>query len=146
MRITPTFHTLIFGMPLLLIGCSSVPPGPENTADHISGCWYGEDYQPLFGNKAGWLMNRKKDGTFSIEFRTVKAGERLPIQTEFGEWKFENGKYITITKVVAGKIVTPYYVDEYEIKSLGSSEMVYFHSGVKQEFSSKRVSCDYQAP
>jgi len=146
MRVISNFYTLIFGVPLLLIGCSNVPISQERTADYLRGCWYGEDYQPLLGSKASWLMNRKKDGTFSIEFRTVTAGERLPVQTESGDWKFENGRYITITKVVAGKDVTPYYVDEYEIKSFASNEMVYFHAGVKQEFSSKKVSCDYRSP
>lgn len=132
-------------MPLFLIGCANVPPGQEVTADHLSGCWYGEDYQPLLGSKASWLMNRKKDGTFSIEFRTATAGERIPVQIESGDWKYENGRYITITKVVAGKAVTPYYVDEYEIKLFASNEMVYFHTDIKQEFSSKRVSCDYRS-
>ncbi len=93
-----------------------------------------------------WLMNRREDGTFTIEFRTVKAGSRLPIQTEEGRWKYQDGRYTTITTIVKGKAVDPHYVDEYELKSLSENEMTYYHLGIKQTFSSKRVGCDYQAP
>src|SRR5204863_110263 len=110
--------------------------------DPLVGCWYGEDYQPVFQRKASWLMNRRADGTFIIEFRTIELGLRLPVQTEEGRWTHKDGKYTTFTTKVAGEEVDTsdlHYTDEYEVRSLNDIEMTYYHPGVKQTFTSKKV-------
>ncbi|MDR3481761.1 MAG: hypothetical protein P4L91_13730 [Burkholderiaceae bacterium] len=144
MLIMKIIKLLLLGILSILIGCSSVPPDSSRLTNRLVGCWYGEDYQPVFGQKAGWLMNRHEDGTFTIEFRTVKAGQNMHKQTEKGNWKYHDGRYTTITTSVAGVNIEPYYVDEYEIKSLTENEMTYYHDKAKQTFSSRRVNCDHE--
>ena len=129
--------------------CSSSQPGVPKNQDQLAGCWYGEDFQPVFQRRASWLMNRKPDGSFTIEFRSIEKDVQLPVQTEEGRWSYSAGKYITITTRVADEAVDPSdpkYTDEYQIKMVGDSEMVYFHSRAKQTFRSRRVVCDYKAP
>jgi hypothetical protein len=148
MNLIRFFTAIAFTSCSMFLGCSSVPIAPSSE-EQLIGCWYGEDYQPLIQRYAGWLMNRKPDGRFTIEFRTIEKGVRLPIQMEEGHWTYRAGKYVTLTTRIAGEDVdtsNPQYTDEYEVKSINGSEMVYFHPGVNQTFKSRRVACDYQAP
>ncbi len=148
MRNRGLLAAFICGASLHLAGCA--PFGPQlRSNDPLVGCWYGEDYQPVFQRRAGWLMNRRADGTFTIEFRTVERGVSLPIQTEEGRWTHDNGQYTTFTTKVAGEEIDktdPHYTDTYEVRSVNDVEMTYYHPGVKQTFRSKRVDCDYKAP
>ena len=148
MHIKIALRTFIMGLIGLLIGCASPTLLRPEIHDRLIGCWYGEEYQPVLQRRAGWLMNRKLNGTFTIEFRTLERGHQLPNQTEEGYWAYRDGKYITKTTKVAGEAIDtadPQYSDEYDIQSLSENEMTYYHSGVKQTFKSKRVSCDYKA-
>ena len=149
MKLRQISTALIACVTLYFAGCASPNLIKQEPVDHLVGCWYGEDYQPVFQRKAGWLMNRKSDGTFTIEFRTVERGLHLPIQTEEGRWTYQNGKYTTATTNVAGESIDtsdPQYTDEYEVMSLSDTEMIYYHPGVKQTFVSKKVVCEYKAP
>ena len=155
---------LLFG---LISGCSHTPPTTGLDRSRLEGCWYGEDYQPAIQNRAGWLINRKADGTFSIEFRTVGSGSHIAtrtetdgtisieirmvgsgshivIQTESGHWAYSDGKYRVITSVIDGKAVEPPHVDDYVLKSISDTQMTYYHVGKKITFTSKRVGCDFK--
>ncbi len=91
-------------------------------------------------------MNRKTDGTFTVEFRTIGASPHTAIQTEGGHWAYSDGKYTTITTVIDGRAVDPPYVDEYEVKSINKNQMTYFHVEMNMTFTSKRFACDFEAP
>ena len=142
-RAIVVLSSLVFG---LLAGCSSTPPTASSVRSSLEGCWYGEDYQPVFRARSGWLMNRKADGTFSIEFRAVGSGPHTAIQTEGGRWGYADGKYTTVTTVIDGKAVEPPYVDDYELKSISDSQMTYYHAEMNMTFTSRRVACDFKAP
>lgn len=132
---------------ILLFGCSSFS-GQSKAREALLGCWYGEDLQANLERRVGWLIERKQDGTFTVEFRSL-GEQHLPIQTEEGYWSLTGNTYTTITATVAGDKVdtsNPQYTDVYEIKSKKGGEMSYYHPGTKQAFTAKKVACDYKAP
>ena len=141
---TPTFLTLAS---IALGACTADLPKP-NPSDPLVGCWAGEDFQPVFQRRAKWFMNRKSDGTFSIDFAANERGVDLPIQIEEGKWNHKDGMYTTLTLRVAGSSVDakdPQYTDTYEVKSVVDGVFTYFHPKMKLTFSSKKVACERSA-
>lgn len=133
---------------IFLSGCASFP-GQSKARDALVGCWYGEDTQANLEPRVDWLMNRKQDGTFTVEFRARESSQNLPIQTEEGYWWRNGDTYTTITTTVAGEKMdtsNPQYTDVYEIISKKNNEISYYHPETKQTFTAKKVSCDYKAP
>lgn len=89
-------------------------------------------------------MNRKADGTFTIEFAATERGVALPIQTEEGRWTHKDGTYTTMTLRVSGQAVDskdPHYTDTYEIKAVADGVMTYYHPTMGITFRSRKVSC-----
>jgi hypothetical protein len=128
---------------LVLSACASVP-NVSVQIDPLVGCWYGEDFQPVLQRKAAWLMNRRADGSFTIEFATVGQGKQLRIQVEEGRWSHENDTYTTVTTKVGGEsldTIDPQFTDVYEITLLADGVMSYYHPKMKMAFTSKKVSC-----
>lgn len=134
-----------------LAACSIAPTTKVNntaasSASEFVGCWYGEDFQPVFRQSASWLMNRQQDGTFHIDFWSWSSSGSLKKQTERGRWSLNKNIYTTITTEINGGVLQENYIDDYEIRSFDGMEMVYFHSKAKITFKSKKVSCNYSPP
>ena len=132
---------------LALTACSPDFPKP-NPNDPLVGCWSGEDFQPVFQRKAKWFMNRRPDGSFSIEFAANERGVDLPIQVEEGKWNHKDGVYTTLTLRVAGRSVDAkdaQYTDTYEVKSVVDGLFTYYHPKMKLTFTSKKVACERSA-
>ena len=134
-----------------LTGCAS-PPQPANSTSSAAstsewiGCWYGEDFQPVMGQSSSWLMNRKSNGTFEIEFWSWAPTGKLNRQTEAGRWTSTKENYTTVTTAIDGNLLQKSYADSYEIRSFNGNEVVYFHSQAKLTFKSRKVDCDYVPP
>lgn len=134
-----------------LAACSHVPStkassAPASSASEFIGCWHGEDYQPVLRQSATWLMDRKQDGTFKIEFWSWSTSGSLGKQTELGRWTTKGNTYTTVTTEIDGEVIKDPYVDDYEVRSFDGTEMVYFHSRSGLIFKSKKVSCQFVPP
>lgn len=126
-----------------LAGCEPAFPRPSGN-DPLVGCWSGEDFQPVLQRKAIWFMNRRPDGTFTIEFTATERGVLLPIQTEEGRWSHKDSTYTTLTLKVAGHQVDsndPQYTDVYEVKSINDGVLTYYHAKMNLTFTSEKVEC-----
>lgn len=126
-----------------LAGCEADFPRPSAN-DPLVGCWSGEDFQPVLQREAIWFMNRRPNGTFTIEFTTTERGDVLPIQTEEGRWSHKDSTYTTLTLKIAGHPVEskdPQYTDIYEVKSVSDRVFTYYHAKTNLTFTSKKVAC-----
>jgi hypothetical protein len=143
MRIS--FRALLSTLLLAALGaCQSVPHTSNDAAYMLIGCWQGHDYQPVLGQSATWLMQRKPDGTFQIEFHSSSQ----PIQREAGRWKVDGEKYTTITMSIDGVPVDardPQFTDIYLLREVTAESMTYFHARMNITFKSKKVACQNNA-
>ncbi len=89
-------------------------------------------------------MNRRPDGTFTIEFSSTERGVTTPLGVEEGRWSHTDGKYTVRTLKVKGKEAN--YTDVYEVKSTNSGTFTYHHAKSKQTFTSEKVACAPSAP
>lgn len=120
---------------------------PKIERDALVGYWAGEDYQPALQRKASWLMNRKPDGTFKIEFHVRQPDGSVSTQIEEGVWMLVDGLYRTVTNRINDRPVDgskPQFTDEYEVRVINQTEMSYYHLRAKQVFKSKKVSSDFK--
>ena len=117
-----------------------------SSGSELVGCWHGEDYQPAMRQSAAWLMNRKQDGTFNVDFWSWSSSGRLNKQAEAGRWISSREIYTTITTEIDGQVLQESYVDDYEIRSFDGTDMAYFHVKAGLTFKSKKVSCDFVPP
>jgi hypothetical protein len=137
---------------LLLTAVASTACGPKlalpAVGDSLIGCWSGEDYQPVTQKRMVWFMQRRSDGTFTIEFTPTERGPSASSQTEEGIWTHANGKYTTITQRIAGRAVgtrDPHFTDEYDVSSQSDGTLRYQHRRAQVTFTSKKVPCDPSA-
>lgn len=94
-------------------------------------------------------MNRRPDGTFTIEFRNADNGKTAFTQAEEGTWSYADGKFTTVTTQIEGKPTDrsdPHFTDSYLLLSLSDKVMQLYHPGHKRTFTSKKVSCMRGAP
>lgn len=121
-------------------GCSTTPALNLEPRKLLIGCWEGKDFQPVLGQSAKWLMHRRSDGTFDIEFRT----EGQPPQRETGRWSVKDTTYTTITLTIDNEPVDirdPQFTDVYQLKNLTAESMTYFHPKMNMTFQSVKVAC-----
>ncbi|MDT8991386.1 hypothetical protein RQP54_10990 [Curvibacter sp. APW13] len=138
---------MIFLALAVLAACSSEFPKPDPD-DPLIGCWSGEDFQPVLQRKTKWFMNRRPDGTFSIEFGLNERGADQPVNTEEGKWNHKDGVYTTLTLRVAGTSVDttdPQYTDSYEVKSVNDNQLTYYHPKMNLTFTSIKIACERNA-
>ena len=125
-------------------GCSTTPTTSLEPSRLLIGCWEGKDYQPVLGQSAKWLMQRRSDGTFDIEFRA----QGQPPQRETGRWRVEGTTYTTVTLTIDDEPVDvrdPQFTDVYQLKDLSANSMTYFHSKMNMTFQSIKVACPSDA-
>lgn len=104
------------------IACSA-PSHLVGGHNSLAGCWIGGGLQPAAGQGAPWRMNRKGDGSFTIEFKSDDGKIRL----EEGTWKQVGKGYTTLTERVDGvqaDTSNSYYTDTYEVLSTEAGGVV----------------------
>ena len=112
----------------------------DERQNRLVGCWRGEGYQPIVGRSTEWLMNRRSDGTFTIEFR-LRYGF---VQIEEGTWLDLGTTYVTHTLKIDGEPVDgndPEFMDTYELRSVTDEGMEYYHLRTHITFKSQKVAC-----
>ena len=58
------------------------------------GVWKGTDHGKFFkGETNSWIVNRKSDGTFYINFQTIHEDESISYTEEAGFWGIKNNEY-----------------------------------------------------
>lgn len=86
-------------------------------------------------------MNRKGDGSFTIEFKSDDGKIRL----EEGTWKQVGNGYTTLTERVDGvhaDTSNSYYTDTYEVLSTEAGGVVEFrHTKTSINFRARKVDC-----
>jgi hypothetical protein len=132
--------TLMIAVSIGLISCSTAPT-PTTDRAALIGCWAGEDFQPALGQSAQWVMNRRANGTFSIEFKSSDGS----IQPEEGTWAQSGNGYTTVTTKIGGDPVDtndPQFTDTYEVRSAAGGVMEYYHAKANIVFKARRVACE----
>ena len=112
------------------------------------GYWYGRGYQPELRKTMEWLVIRRSDGGYAVEFRDYNNCQLKSVHVETGRWTV-SGNIMTIkTLTVDGHPVpdTPYYTDRYDILELDDDKMRIVHERTKQEWSLQRVPPDFTFP
>jgi hypothetical protein len=140
MRISAfTRFTLLALLCTALASCSTTTKS-EGQQSRLVGCWLGEDFQPVMGESAKWLMNRKPDGTFKIEFQSRDG----TVQREEGTWLDQGSNYTTVTLRIDGEPVDvndTQFTDTYEIRSVTNGVMEYYHTRMNITFKAQKVEC-----
>lgn len=157
-----TSLSFLFGFTaILLAGCAStsaierVKPDDEKASSQremMVGTWYGE--APLKdGGQRLWLIDRKQDGTFMVEFLMMEAGGEQWRQAEAGIWGYSAGIYFTKTMAIGSRdllsAVDPTnanYDDTYSVKSLTADALSTESLTTGNTFSVKRVPSSFILP
>lgn len=94
----------------------------------------------MLGQTTTWLIQRKSDRTFQIEFGA--PGEAN--QRETGRWAVDGQTYTTITSTINGKAIEPLgrqFTDVYLLRDVTSNSMTYYHVRMNLTFKSVKVAC-----
>jgi hypothetical protein len=119
-------------------------PVPDKD-DPLIGCWRGKALEAAPDQQAGWVIDRRGDGTFLIKFETKKNTMSPELQVEEGIWTHQDGRYRTVTLKLDGKSTDtsdPHYLDEYEIAMNGSNQTHYRHVRTGTTFEASKVRCN----
>ena len=116
------------------------------------GKWYGE--QPAKeGGKRQWIVERKRDGTYKINFRVYRETGELSESAEVGQWAVSGPVYLSMFRgrVRGNNIVPvdpsdPYNYDAYEILELNDEIFKYRHYELGATFTLKKVAEDFEFP
>jgi hypothetical protein len=141
---TPQSISIVALVGAALSGCSTTPTAQLEPSKLLIGCWEGKDFQPVLGQSARWLMQRRIDGTFDIEFKA----QGQPPQRETGRWSVEGTTYTTVTLTIDKRPVDvrdPQFTDVYQLKDLSANSMTYFHPKMNMTFHSIKVACPSDA-
>ena len=139
-RLERQWKSGLLGLPLVL-GVLSLPSGA--CAGSISGYWYGEGYQPLWGENAQWLMHLSPDGGYAVEFRQYSHCQMVLDQKESGTWQLGD-KFRTVTTAVNGRQMR--YENDYRVAALTDTEFDITHIGTGQAYVEKRVGDHFVMP
>lgn len=88
------FAAVIFSICMISCGSSiSTLPNGKQIDPRLAGEWVGsETDNQMEGMKKEWIMTRKKDGTFVLDFTFTKDGESHK-NVEEGTWWIKDGKF-----------------------------------------------------
>lgn len=100
------------------------------------GRWMGNQYVEGRDFTQQWVMDRREDGTFTIEF-SINDGFTIQRQTETGTWSYANCLYKTVTLTVGG--YSSHYTDAYHVRALSDAFMEYVHVASGRVYQSFRV-------
>jgi hypothetical protein len=118
----------------------------------LVGKWFGS-LNLEGGGKYMWIMERKNDGTYRVQFRVKDPSGKIINKIEVGEWGVSGNIYFTIYKgdLEEGKIVPvdttdPTYRDAYQILKLTSENFEYEALDEVARFSARKVASDFTFP
>lgn len=145
-----------------LIACAQVPkidsikPAVTRSAYErrtlLVGRWYGE--QPTKdGLVRKSLMERRRDGTYTVKFQLSKSGVKNQEQVEAGIWGVAGSIYFTATREMldgenfrAVNTTDPVFYDGYTILNLDENKFHYKAIDDGDEFVVKKVSDKFMLP
>lgn len=151
-----THILLLTFVSVALVSCTGVRPvkhfkdgeSSQTVAQRqlLIGSWRGE--APVkTGGKRTWIIERKSDGTFQVDFTHTDQKGMVFKQSEAGIWGTSAGYYFTATRAYvdsrgATKVDTtdPTFYDVYKITKLSSDEFEYRNLSTGNQFVTKRVS------
>jgi hypothetical protein len=122
---------------------------PATAASPLEGSWFGERAEPGTGDLIQWLVHRRSDGTYTIEFHVYRDCNLPDIWREAGIWRFSENLYFTVTLEVAGTptdVNNPFYQDTYRVESITPTEMRYTHLKSGRAYSVRRVEREFVFP
>jgi hypothetical protein len=140
---------------LLLLSCAHTPKidsiKPDVGAplkverDMLVGSWYAE-IPTKDGGLRKSLLQRRRDGTFTIKFLLFRNKEKVLEQVEAGFWGVSGNIYFTITREMLDKDVfkpvdtgDANYYDAYRVIDLNSKHFNYTSLDSDNEFTVKKV-------
>jgi hypothetical protein len=114
------------------------------------GRWYGESLTKDNLTQK-WLIERRLDGGFTVQFKQLKGKKTVYTQTEFGLWGVSGNVYFTISRealyegrVIPLEVETSNPYDAYEILYLDAFTVRYRSLDSGDIFESKKVTADYK--
>ncbi len=133
-------------------GSVNLPATREAKWPLLVGKWFG-NMNVAGGGKYMWIAERKNDGSYKIQFRTVDPSGKKEEQTEVGEWGVSGNIYFTIYKahLKGGKAIpadptNPGNRDAYRILKLTNEVFEYEHLDEGVRFTVKKVAQDFVFP
>jgi hypothetical protein len=108
------------------------------------GLWYGEGYQPLFKSRFQWLMDRRADGTFEVEFRHYEECRLTYRSVETGTWSADSAQYVSRTLTINSRPVNVEHV--YRIARHSDDEMDYIWIEGNVPYHSTKVDPVFRIP
>jgi hypothetical protein len=122
---------------MVLLLSASCGASQQPVTQSVAGLWFGEGYQAALRTNTSWLMNRKDDGTFRVEFRRYQDCVLVFQQVEEGRWKQDGLRYSTATRSIDGQ---PFEADdEYRIDEITGTTMRYMHIRSNNQFEARRI-------
>ena len=153
---------IAFSLLFALSGCNTTQTSKNTVGGHASyladadewqlmtGKWYGNQQMQGTANRE-WLVTRRNDGSYTIEFKTEEKNKNTERSIEVGEWGVSGGVYFTIFKGWKYgdniKPATPqnqWTRNAYKIISLNEKEFVYSDLEDGDKFSVIRVPDDFE--
>ncbi|MDH3595982.1 MAG: hypothetical protein OEM93_14155 [Rhodospirillales bacterium] len=122
---------------------------PATAASPLEGSWFGERGEPGTGHLIQWLVHRRSDGTYTIEFHIYRDCSQPEIWLETGVWRFSKNLYFTMTLEVDGTptdVDNPFYQDTYRVEGITPTEMRYTHLKSGRAYSVQRVEREFLFP
>lgn len=118
----------------------------------LTGKWHGNSLLKS-GLKREWIIDRKNNGQYSIEFYTTNKDGSIDKQTENGEWGVSGNIYFTIFKsfLIDGirdstDLSDPYNRDTYKILKLSDKIFEYKHLRTGEKFKVNKIDSKSQTP
>ncbi|WP_152527632.1 MULTISPECIES: hypothetical protein [unclassified Afipia] len=107
-------------------------------AADLEGYWYSEGYQPFARQYMQWMIHRKPDRSFIVEFRHYRNCELSKRQTEGGIWIATQKGWRTETKTINGSHSKEPLIDDYEITKGSDLEIEYKHVATGQVWTARK--------
>ena len=159
-------RNLIIVSSLTLVGCTGtntsnqpvtamkpeITQSQEEIGQLLVGKWLG-DQPTKEGGSRKWLVERRPDGKYLIQFRVTNSDGSILEQTEVGEWGVSGNIYFSIFKgwIDNGNFIPSdssdsYNQDAYEIIKLTEQQFRYKNLDSGNEYTVKRVPNDFVFP
>ena len=116
----------------------------------LVGKWYGEQPAKDGGTRQS-VVERFSDGTYKVDFRTIKKEETIERASEVGQWGVSGPVYFTSFRgwvrgngIVPSDPSDPYNYDAYRIIQLNDKNFEYEDYPTGTHFVVRRVASDFQ--
>ncbi|PHS70357.1 MAG: hypothetical protein COB23_04385 [Methylophaga sp.] len=113
---------------------------PNYPFDHLVGYWKGSKTYPSEDETQQWLVDRRADGTYTIEFTFTYANGESYKSVEQGLWSYSGCLYSVIINNIDGSDVL--YQEVYRVNSVDENKMKYTNYRTGTEFEVFRVEVD----